>query len=103
MPEPASRHRVRQVVAGVSVVVLLAGIGSTPLGARTAVGAIHAYQHTLGPLLGRAGIRCRFTPTCSHYAAAVIARDGLVSGSLATARRLARCTPWTPLGTIDEP
>lgn len=83
--------------------VLLAALASTPIAAHAAVGAIHAYQHTLGPLLGRAGFRCRFTPSCSHYAEVVITRNGLVSGSLATARRLARCTPWTPLGTVDEP
>jgi len=49
------------------------------------------------------GFRCRFNPTCSHYAEAVIARDGLIAGGWKAARRLARCTPWTPLGTVDEP
>ena len=103
MPESTSRRRRRHLLTGASVVALLAGVASTSLAARAAVGTIHAYQHTLGPLLGRAGFRCRFTPTCSHYAEVVIARDGLVTGAVATARRLARCTPWTPLGTIDEP
>jgi argininosuccinate synthase len=27
------------------------------------------YQRTLSPLVGRAGFQCRFTPTCSEYAA----------------------------------
>ena len=47
----------------------------TPLGARAAVAGIHGYQQTVAPLLQRAGVRCRFTPTCSHYAEVVIARD----------------------------
>lgn len=102
MPESTSR-RFRHLLAGVSVVGVLAGLASTPLAARAAVGTIHAYQHTLGPLLGRAGFRCRFTTSCSHYAEVVIARDGFVTGALETARRLARCTPWTPIGTVDEP
>jgi putative membrane protein insertion efficiency factor len=76
---------------------------STPAGAAVAVAAIHVYQHTMAPLLERAGVRCRFTPTCSHYAEAVIARDGLLRGGLATARRILRCTPLTPMGTHDEP
>jgi putative membrane protein insertion efficiency factor len=48
-------------------------------------------------------LRCRFTPTCSRYAEVVIARDGLLKGGAETARRLLRCGPWTPLGTVDEP
>jgi putative membrane protein insertion efficiency factor len=68
-----------------------------------AISGIHAYQHTLAPLLVRAGVRCRFTPTCSRYAEVVIARDGLLRGGWQAVRRIARCGPWTPAGTIDEP
>ena len=64
---------------------------------------IHGYQLALAPLAARAGVRCRFTPSCSHYAEAVIARDGVIVGGLKTVKRLARCGPWTPQGTIDEP
>ena len=80
-----------------------AWLAATSAGASVAVAGIHGYQHTLGPLLGRAGFRCRFTPSCSHYAAVVIARDGLIRGAWASAIRVARCTPWTPAGTVDEP
>jgi putative membrane protein insertion efficiency factor len=76
---------------------------AAPFGTSLALGGIHAYQRTLAPLLGRAGIRCRFTPTCSHYAEVVIARDGVLRGGWRTVRRLARCGPWTPMGTRDEP
>jgi uncharacterized protein len=76
---------------------------ATPAGSSVAIAGIHTYQRTLAPVLNRAGFRCRFTPTCSRYAEAVIARDGLLSGGWKAARRLARCGPWTPLGTTDEP
>ena len=81
----------------------IAWLAGTSAGASVAVAGIHGYQHTLGPLLGRAGFRCRFTPSCSHYAAVVIARDGLIRGAWESAARVARCTPRTPMGTRDEP
>ena len=72
-------------------------------GQAVAVGAIHAYQRTVAPLLTLAGARCRFTPHCSRYAEIVITREGLLSGSWKTAKRIARCGPWTAVGTVDEP
>jgi putative membrane protein insertion efficiency factor len=86
------------VLLGVGVVVL-----ATPAGATLAIAGIHGYQRTLSPVLRRAGVECRFTPTCSRYAETVITRDGLVRGGWKAARRLARCGPWTAVGTIDEP
>jgi uncharacterized protein len=68
-----------------------------------ALGFIRVYRQTLSPLLAGSGYVCRFTPTCSRYAEAVLKRDGFVRGSWRTAARLARCGPWTPLGTIDTP
>jgi uncharacterized protein len=68
-----------------------------------ALAGIHAYQRVLSPLAARAGLRCRFTPTCSRYAEAVIARDGIVRGGAKAIARIARCGPWTPQGTRDEP
>jgi putative membrane protein insertion efficiency factor len=73
------------------------------LSTRALRAGIHAYQHTLSPLLPAIGVQCRFTPTCSHYADAVIARDGAVVGSWRAVRRLARCGPWTEPGTRDQP
>ena len=72
-------------------------------GARLAISAIHAYQRTLSPMLGSAGLQCRFTPSCSKYAETVIARDGLLGGGWRALRRIARCGPWTPIGTVDPP
>jgi putative membrane protein insertion efficiency factor len=73
------------------------------VGARLAVAGIHAYQRTLSPAAARAGAMCRFTPTCSHYAETVIARDGTLRGGWRSIRRIARCGPWTPEGTVDRP
>jgi putative membrane protein insertion efficiency factor len=49
------------------------------------------------------GIRCRFQPTCSRYAEEAIKKYGVFDGSLKAGRRLLRCTPLTPMGTIDPP
>lgn len=70
---------------------------------RAAVGAIHVYQATLSPLYGRLGVQCRFTPTCSHYGEAVIRKFGAMRGGWMAAKRIFRCGPWTPLGTVDLP
>jgi len=72
--------------------------------ARTmALGGIRVYQRTLSPLAARAGLRCRFTPTCSRYAEIVIARDGIVRGGMEALTRIVRCGPWTAPGTRDDP
>jgi putative component of membrane protein insertase Oxa1/YidC/SpoIIIJ protein YidD len=33
---------------------------------RAALWGIHVYQATIAPLYARAGVVCRFNPTCSH-------------------------------------
>ncbi|MEJ2085885.1 MAG: membrane protein insertion efficiency factor YidD [Acidobacteriota bacterium] len=64
---------------------------------------IDLYQVTASPVLGRAGVRCRFEPSCSVYAERVIERHGALIGGFQAARRVARCGPWTPVGTLDPP
>jgi uncharacterized protein len=76
---------------------------SMQLGARAALAAIHVYQETLSHWMPSAGIVCRFSPTCSRYSAAVIAKYGWPRGLARTVVRLARCGPWTPPGTVDPP
>jgi putative membrane protein insertion efficiency factor len=71
--------------------------------ARVLLAGIHLYQATLSPRMPALGVRCRFRPTCSHYAEGAIARYGAVSGSLRAAWRILRCGPWTPAGTYDPP
>jgi hypothetical protein len=68
-----------------------------------AVAGIRAYQRVLAPAVSRMGIECRFSPSCSRYAETVLVREGLIRGGWRAVRRVARCHPWTPKGTIDEP
>ena len=68
-----------------------------------AVATIHGYQHAIAPRLAAAGVKCRFTPTCSHYAEEVLRRHWIVGGTWRAAVRIARCGPWTPMGTADPP
>ena len=65
------------------------------------VSGIRLYQATLSPAVAGAGVRCRFEPTCSHYAEGSIRRYGALRGGWRSAVRLARCGPWTPAGTLD--
>jgi putative membrane protein insertion efficiency factor len=73
------------------------------LSARALLGAIHLYQATLSPHMGELGVRCRFTPTCSHYGEGAIRKYGAWKGSWLAAWRILRCGPWTPAGTFDPP
>ena len=81
------------------IVAALALLNAKPI----AIGGIHLYQHTLSPIAAHVGLRCRFTPTCSRYAEAAIARDGVVVGGWKAVTRIARCNPLTPMGTVDPP
>lgn len=67
------------------------------------LGAIDAYQATLSKLMPSMGVSCRFEPTCSHYGEGAIRARGTWVGAALTARRLVRCGPWTPAGTVDPP
>lgn len=103
--KPAARHlpsaMILQRTLRIGSVALLCALvlNAQPL----TLSAIHAYQRTVSPLAARAGLRCRFAPTCSRYAERVIARDGIVRGGWQAIRRVARCGPWTPMGTVDLP
>lgn len=51
---------------------------------------IRGYQLLVSPLLGP---RCRYLPTCSHYALEAIESHGAARGLGLALRRLARCHP----------
>jgi putative membrane protein insertion efficiency factor len=60
--------------------------------------AIRGYQVAGSPAMASMGVRCRYTPTCSHYAAAAIGHYGTVEGLVRTAGRIWRCSPWGGMG-----
>ena len=67
--------------------------------ARAALAAIRLYQLVR---VGRLS-PCRFTPTCSEYAAVAVTTHGARHGAALTARRLARCRPGGPFGYDPVP
>jgi putative membrane protein insertion efficiency factor len=70
---------------------------------RAALAGIHVYQSCLSPRVSHAGVRCRFTLSCSRYADIVIRRDGIARGGWLAIIRVIRCGPWTAPGTVDVP
>lgn len=60
-----------------------------------AIGLLRVYKYALSPLLPPA---CRFTPSCSEYAAEAIGKYGVAKGALLGIRRLARCHPFSAGG-----
>ncbi|MBN1884201.1 MAG: membrane protein insertion efficiency factor YidD [Candidatus Krumholzibacteriota bacterium] len=54
--------------------------------------AVRIYRTAISPYHPPA---CRFTPTCSAYAEAAIARHGLPRGSWLALRRVLRCHPFS--------
>lgn len=51
---------------------------------------IRVYQKVVSPSLGR---NCRYSPTCSSYAAEALDRFGLFQGTWLAIRRVGRCHP----------
>lgn len=62
------------------------------------LGALRLYRSTLSGLLGD---RCRFYPSCSHYAEDAIGARGALAGIAFTAWRVFRCNPFG-CGGIDH-
>ncbi|WP_425148008.1 membrane protein insertion efficiency factor YidD [Deinococcus sp.] len=69
--------------------------------ARLLIRAIRGYQRSLSPLKGAP--TCRFTPSCSEYAAQALELHGAVKGSLLAAGRILRCNPLSPGGFDPVP
>ena len=67
---------------------------------KTLLGLIRFYQRAVSPLTAAA---CRFTPTCSVYAAAAIDEHGAARGSWLALRRLLRCHPFGGTGYDPVP
>ena len=104
----AARFGRRRLLAALVAVSVLGAwdLGRSPDRQWTAHGllwAIDSYQATLSPVMPRLGVQCRFRPTCSVYGETVIRRHGALAGLAKAARRVLRCGPWTPAGTVDPP
>lgn len=67
---------------------------------RLLVVLLRAYQLLLSPMLGQ---RCRFYPSCSHYAIEAINVHGAARGAWLSARRLGKCHPWHAGGLDPVP
>ncbi|MFN2433077.1 MAG: membrane protein insertion efficiency factor YidD [Gemmatimonadota bacterium] len=65
-----------------------------------AIRMVRFYQVAIAPWLPSG---CRFQPSCSQYAIGALERHGLLRGAWLTARRLARCHPFTPAGYDPVP
>jgi uncharacterized protein len=65
---------------------------------RVLLALIALYQRWISPGLPR---RCKYYPTCSHYAVEAIRELGPVRGSIVACWRLLRCNPLSA-GGIDD-
>ena len=65
-----------------------------------ATAIIRGYQVLISPMLGP---RCRFNPTCSHYAIEAIRLHGVVKGCWFAAKRILKCHPLHPGGEDPVP
>ena len=60
--------------------------------AELAVLPIRLYQRVISPALPQ---RCRYYPSCSHYAVQAIRSYGILRGAVLAAWRLLRCNPFS--------
>lgn len=59
------------------------------------------YQRDLSPR--KPAPTCRFTPSCSHYAAEAVERHGALKGGWLATWRVVRCNPLVPGGFDPVP
>lgn len=64
---------------------------------RLLLGLIRGYQRFVSPFTPP---RCRFYPTCSHYAVEALEKHGALKGSWLAGKRVLKCHPLHP-GGID--
>lgn len=65
---------------------------------RMILATIRFYQRGVSPFSGPS---CRFTPTCSEFAAQAIDRHGAMRGGWLASKRVLRCRPFGGWG--DDP
>ena len=67
---------------------------------------VRVYQYALSPLkmaLFGPAAQCRFTPSCSQYAAEALEKHGALRGGALAAWRICRCHPWGGCGEDPVP
>ncbi|MCH2455452.1 MULTISPECIES: membrane protein insertion efficiency factor YidD [Idiomarina] len=64
------------------------------------IALIKIYQWVISPLLGP---RCRFYPSCSHYACEAIEKHGTIRGVFLATKRIGKCHPGHPGGYDPVP
>src|SRR4026209_1041697 len=64
------------------------------------IAVIKLYQWIISPVLGP---KCRFTPSCSHYAAEALKKHGVFKGLWLAVKRISRCHPWGGSGYDPVP
>jgi putative membrane protein insertion efficiency factor len=62
-----------------------------------AVAPVRFYQRAISPALPQ---RCKYHPSCSHYAIDAIRQYGILRGLVLAAWRVLRCNPWSH-GGVD--
>lgn len=67
---------------------------------RILLGLVLFYQRQISPFLGG---HCRFSPTCSQYAAEAIGKYGALKGGWLALKRLLRCNPFCKGGYDPVP
>jgi putative membrane protein insertion efficiency factor len=61
---------------------------------------IRIYQWVISPIIGP---KCRYQPTCSHYAVEALKKHGPFKGCWLALRRIASCHPWGGSGWDPVP
>ncbi len=67
---------------------------------RALIAPIRFYKKHVSPGLG---YHCRFTPTCSEYAAEAVAKYGVLKGGALAVWRILRCNPFCKGGYDPVP
>ncbi len=57
-----------------------------------ATAPIRFYSRVISPLVPA---RCKYEPSCSHYAVHAVRRFGVLRGLVLSGWRLLRCNPWS--------
>jgi putative membrane protein insertion efficiency factor len=68
-----------------------------------ALGLLRLYQIAISPALQAVGVRCRHTPSCSHFMMEAMRRHGFWAGGWMGLARWLRCNPWGTCGPDPVP